>query len=426
MSTNFGSLANRTLGSRAAHAFSRLLVSGGIGAVTSAAACGGLAERKGADLVVEKERPGPNACGGRTELASVPGQSCGSGCSAWACDGFDAVKCEAAGSVNACGTCGPLPVEVCNGRDDNCNGVIDEGCVDRIGERPLSDLILVGNQAAYTETSDYRDRKSTTTVGLLDMPSGTRKTFTVPTNVYQVAFDGTFFAWNTGGGEFALREARTGVEKRIPGGSVSTSPPTLHDGHLAFVKAAFGSSFLVVRDLSGATAVEFPLDTQITSDRIALSNEWAVYTEYSANATTSLRAVHLPDGRKVSPSAGVVGSHRSPAIVGSRLVWECQSSSSGSCGIYSMDLDADIQAPVKLAESGVAPTLTQSAVCWASDALDSFGPSVVVLDLAKNQQTRVAGGVRCSISDDYVGWLSPKYQSGALGGYFQARKSSNP
>lgn len=31
------------------------------------------------------------------------------------------------GAQNACGSCGPVPEEVCNGADDNCNGTVDEG-----------------------------------------------------------------------------------------------------------------------------------------------------------------------------------------------------------------------------------------------------------------------------------------------------------
>ncbi|MFA5413792.1 MAG: MopE-related protein, partial [Patescibacteria group bacterium] len=33
------------------------------------------------------------------------------------------------GLLNSCGTCGPVPAEICgNGIDDNCNGFIDDGC----------------------------------------------------------------------------------------------------------------------------------------------------------------------------------------------------------------------------------------------------------------------------------------------------------
>ena len=44
------------------------------------------------------------------------------------CDGRDN-DCDGEadeGLFNACGTCGPLPPEACNGRDDNCDGRIDE------------------------------------------------------------------------------------------------------------------------------------------------------------------------------------------------------------------------------------------------------------------------------------------------------------
>ena len=41
---------------------------------------------------------------------------------------------EDLGPHNACGLHGPLPVEVCNGIDDNCEGEIDDGVHNACGE----------------------------------------------------------------------------------------------------------------------------------------------------------------------------------------------------------------------------------------------------------------------------------------------------
>src|SRR5690606_38875111 len=38
------------------------------------------------------------------------------------------------GVTNACGTCGPPPAEVCNGIDDDCDGTLDEGVLNRCGD----------------------------------------------------------------------------------------------------------------------------------------------------------------------------------------------------------------------------------------------------------------------------------------------------
>ncbi|MBI4135321.1 putative metal-binding motif-containing protein [Candidatus Uhrbacteria bacterium] len=38
------------------------------------------------------------------------------------------------GLLNRCGTCGPIPVEVCDGEDNDCDGSVDEGLLNACGE----------------------------------------------------------------------------------------------------------------------------------------------------------------------------------------------------------------------------------------------------------------------------------------------------
>src|SRR5450432_3372623 len=71
-----------------------------------------------------------NLCGGTQSLTTTPGNICGE-CGTYVCDGVDTVHCQES-RMNACGACGPLPTEQCNGHDDNCDDRIDEGCPVRL------------------------------------------------------------------------------------------------------------------------------------------------------------------------------------------------------------------------------------------------------------------------------------------------------
>jgi hypothetical protein len=92
----------------------------------------GLAQCDGMDAVKCVPQSVPlNACGGCVDLGVQLGDACDTGgkgaCSAsghWICNGVDSVSCNP--SVN------PTP-EICNGIDDDCNGLIDETCPFDVG-----------------------------------------------------------------------------------------------------------------------------------------------------------------------------------------------------------------------------------------------------------------------------------------------------
>ena len=87
-----------------------------------------------------------NNCDGRTDEAVVG--SCETVCgrgrrSCRECGPGTGVNCDIGGTwnddcdavpLNACGTCGPAPVEMCDGQDNNCDSLIDEGAVCPTGE----------------------------------------------------------------------------------------------------------------------------------------------------------------------------------------------------------------------------------------------------------------------------------------------------
>ena len=73
-------------------------------------------------------RAGLRTCGSDMQWGPCEGQVLPS---AEVCDGLDN-DCDGVtdnGVLNACGTCGPVPAEICgDGLDNNCDGNIDEGC----------------------------------------------------------------------------------------------------------------------------------------------------------------------------------------------------------------------------------------------------------------------------------------------------------
>ncbi len=92
------------------------------------------------DRIAEDGIAGPQTLS-RLAQAPAEGFSIGRVCSACTaspetCDGDDD-DCDGGsdeGVQNACGACGPLPLESCNASDDDCDGRIDEGLTSACGE----------------------------------------------------------------------------------------------------------------------------------------------------------------------------------------------------------------------------------------------------------------------------------------------------
>ena len=101
------------------------------------------ADGQGTDCSARAGDPGIEACNGQDD--DCDGQidegvlnRCG-GCGPEreeVCNGMDD-DCDGAtdeGVLNRCGTCGDAPVEVCNNRDDDCDGRVDEGVLNACGQ----------------------------------------------------------------------------------------------------------------------------------------------------------------------------------------------------------------------------------------------------------------------------------------------------
>ena len=72
------------------------------------------------------------------------------------------VPCD--GGANACGACGVIPAEVCNGVDDNCDGQIDEGDADADGLNDCAELVSGLNPADPSDAIGDLDRDGVSNV----------------------------------------------------------------------------------------------------------------------------------------------------------------------------------------------------------------------------------------------------------------------
>lgn len=80
-----------------------------------------------------------NACGGCTPLAHAPGESCSAG--SGACVGTGYFECQGA-DTTVCSAKPVKPPEVCDGKDNDCDGNFDEGVVNACGGCKVLDQVI--------------------------------------------------------------------------------------------------------------------------------------------------------------------------------------------------------------------------------------------------------------------------------------------
>jgi len=369
---------------------------------------------------VNPRRSGPNECGGRGALEATPGVRCGV-CGVFACAGPERVVCDDRELRNACGGCGPPPEEECNGRDDDCDGLVDERCLLRLGppEEGTESVRLSGARAVLSVPL------------VVTLPGGAVRDFRTPppppdagTYGYDgtASLDGDLVAWVRRGGPPSL--ARLMAHDFRTGRTFDSAEPGYYISSLAVDgdRVAFeihrddveGAVDVWIWDLATNTTRNVTLAgaNETTPD---LSGEWLVYERApprDSSTPTQVVAQNLRTGERVVVSDGTPGWHRAPAIDGTRIVWNSGDGvntqpSDGQIFLY--DLATRTRRTLTRRGSRFRPRISGTLVCWAASPTEppysSMG-DVTVFDLVTERSVVITTrGQLCDISGRRVAVL---------------------
>ena len=324
----------------------------------------------GRNLPLQPAPPAPHA----TTPAPTPDMSCG--------------------PLNACGQCGPTPPEVCNGVDDNCNGVIDEGCVIRLDD--LGDIAAVRTNGARTilatQTSDYysffnagnyggdilvRDSDgSTTTISAHgDLAAGVAD----PTWDGWPAVDGDLVAWlllayEDVGYSLRIHNLATHVTTEINRSNVLIAPPTVNAGRVAWAEDVGeyldGARSLWLLDTTGTRPRQQVMTPPGRPWNPSLWGDWIVYELFPLDVTSGvgpdIYSQNLVTGELHLLSDGT-GKSSHPRIDGGRVVWG-RTDAAYDADVVTRDLTGDSPAVVvgHHVNGNWAgwPVIRGSLVCW--------------------------------------------------------------
>ena len=342
-------------------------------------------------LVLPPTPPPPilNACGGQATLSGAPGDSCG--CDGQlACDGAEALHCDgdSDGPRNACGTCGPTPPEVCNGRDDNCDGQVDEGCLHRLDTTgDVSSLALDGDRIVFSTGSGVLLADGVQPIASL-LSTPTKGTGTVSAN--QVAIDGDRIVWgerlritdtDVGGG------SSTAVVTLTLGGAASTrifddsttsvGQPTVDAGRIAFAVSdpQVGAGHLELWSAATGRLVNLTAAGHAESGP-SLSGDWIGFVRSPVpvhnydSVPTSVFARNLVDGREIELSSGP-STVSGPIQLSDGAAWfqnkvvDANGRSDGPALLYRYDLTTGTRTQVSANVSSFAFSARHGSLCYA-------------------------------------------------------------
>jgi len=374
-----------------------------------------------AGVVVADARPA-NACGGTVPLVGRPGEACGT-CGTFTCEG-PLLVCRGDSSLNACGACGPLPAEECNGRDDDCDGVTDEGCVRRVlSDRFVSRVRVDGDWAVLNVAGAQRTRAD---VLLVQISTGVTRELVAervarsgearPVLTHGASIDGTRVAWIED--DSVNRPARVVAFDRATGAyrTRATSAPveatTAIDGERV-VYTGIGSGGSAVRlwdlatDVDGAVGSAGPADA-----RPDVSGPWVVFERTVRTGGSQVVARRLDTGEERELSEGIPGAHFAPSVDGSVVVWHREEGNRArDSQVIAYDLATRAHRVISTAPRAFSAGVRGSTVCWShrgdperSD--QRYGYDLTVMDLATGRSAVLGPrGNDCDVSARRVSWL---------------------
>ncbi len=360
-----------------------------------------------------------NACGGTAALSALPEDACGT-CGIYRCGTTNSLRCEDPGA-NACGRCGKVPEEECNGRDDNCDGVIDEGCVRKLASLPTWDSqprvsgshVVFRAGGAYTNAAD---------IVLVTLPSFDFEILSPhatpiddpgdPSQENAPDIDGDLVAWTTRqvdpfgeSGRLMGYDISTKVTFEIS--SMNTLAPAVNKGRVLFQVSPTRYANDEVWLWESASGKTRKLTTNNSDDQAPdLSGEWAVYTRGTGSNPYFNRQIvahNIATDETIVTSTGLPGWNALPAISGTRIVWRNEDGNqapSYSGEIWMYDLLTKVR--TKLASGTVTmPRISGTLVCWTQS--NDYG--ITLLDTATSKSRAITTvGSGCDIDARKVVW----------------------